>query len=61
MSRPARPNVATWRGFVYVAFVIDVSTRRIVGTIERVKALSAASIAPVLGPWWVLPPSTVRP
>src|SRR5437879_748804 len=25
------PNVATWRGFVYVAFVIDVFARRIVG------------------------------
>jgi putative transposase len=24
-------NVATWRGFVYVAFVIDVFSRRIVG------------------------------
>ena len=39
-SRPARPNelwvadftyVATWAGFVYVAFVIDVFARRIVG------------------------------
>ena len=26
-----RPDVATWRGFVYVAFVIDVFSRRIVG------------------------------
>lgn len=24
-------DVATWRGFVYVAFVIDVFSRRIVG------------------------------
>ena len=39
-SRPPRPNqlwladvtsVATWRGFVYVAFVIDAFARRIVG------------------------------
>ena len=31
--RPAAPDtyVATWRGFVYVAFVIDVYARRIVG------------------------------
>lgn len=38
--RAARPNalrvsdlthVATWRGFVYVAFVIDTFARRIVG------------------------------
>jgi putative transposase len=30
---PARPNtyVATWSGFVYVAFVMDVFSRRIVG------------------------------
>ena len=40
VHRPTRPNqlwvadltyVATWRGFVYVAFVIDVFSRRIVG------------------------------
>jgi transposase InsO family protein len=39
-SRPRGPNqlwvadftyVATWRGFVYVAFVIDIFARRIVG------------------------------
>ena len=39
-SRPTRPNqlwvadftyVATWAGFVYVAFVIDVFARRIIG------------------------------
>jgi putative transposase len=29
--RPTHPYVATWRGFVYVAFVIDVFSRRIVG------------------------------
>ena len=31
MPRPTQPYVATWRGFVYVAFVIDVFARRIVG------------------------------
>ena len=31
MPRPTHPYVATWRGFVYVAFVIDVFARRIVG------------------------------
>ncbi len=29
--RPTHPYVATWQGFVYVAFVIDVLARRIVG------------------------------
>ena len=29
--RPTHPYVATWSGFVYVAFVIDVYARRIVG------------------------------
>lgn len=28
---PTQPYVSTWRGFVYVAFVIDVFARRIVG------------------------------
>ena len=31
MPRPTHPYVATWRGFVDVAFVIDVFARRIVG------------------------------
>jgi transposase InsO family protein len=31
MPRPTQPYVATWRGFVYVAFVVDVFARRIVG------------------------------
>jgi putative transposase len=31
MPRPTHPYVATWRGLVYVAFVIDVFARRIVG------------------------------
>ena len=31
MPRPTHPYVATWGGFVYVAFVIDVFARRIVG------------------------------
>jgi putative transposase len=31
MLRPTHPYVATWGGFVYVAFVIDVFARRIVG------------------------------
>ncbi len=33
VARPKlnRPSVATWRGFAYVAFVIDVFSRRIVG------------------------------
>ena len=31
MPRPTHPYVATWRGFVYVAFVIDIFARRIVG------------------------------
>jgi putative transposase len=31
MPRPTHPYVATWRGFVYAAFVIDVFARRIVG------------------------------
>jgi putative transposase len=31
MPRPTHPYVATWRGFVYVAFVVDVFARRIVG------------------------------
>ena len=30
-QRPTRPYIATWRGFVYVAFVIDAFARRIVG------------------------------
>jgi putative transposase len=29
--RPTHPYVATWAGFVYVAFVIDAYARRIVG------------------------------
>ncbi len=29
--RATHPYVATWRGFVYVAFVIDVFSRKIVG------------------------------
>ena len=28
---PTQPYVATWKGFVYVAFVIDVFSRKIVG------------------------------
>ena len=31
MPRPSHPYVATWRGFVYVAIVIDVFARYIVG------------------------------
>src|SRR5438552_9674020 len=31
MPRPTHPYVATWQGFVYVAFVIDVFARRLVG------------------------------
>lgn len=31
MPRPTHPYVATWQGFVYVAFVIDGFSRRIVG------------------------------
>ena len=31
MPRPTHPYVATWAGFVYVAFVIDVFARRIIG------------------------------
>ena len=31
MPRPTDPYVATWRGFVYVAFVVDAYARRIVG------------------------------
>ena len=31
MPRPTHPYVATWTGFVYVAFVINVFARRIVG------------------------------
>ena len=31
LPRPTHPYVATWQGFVYVAFVIDVFARRIVG------------------------------
>jgi putative transposase len=31
LLRPTHPYVATWQGFVYVAFVIDVFARRIVG------------------------------
>ena len=31
MPRPTHPYVATWAGFVYVAFVIDVFARCIVG------------------------------
>jgi putative transposase len=31
MPRPTHPYGATWSGFVYVAFVIDVFARRIVG------------------------------
>ena len=31
MPRPTHPYVATWMGFVYVAFVIDVFARCIVG------------------------------
>jgi len=30
-QRPTRPYVATWSGYVYVAFVIDVYARRIIG------------------------------
>jgi putative transposase len=29
--RPTHPYVSTWQGFIYVAFVIDVFARRIVG------------------------------
>jgi transposase InsO family protein len=29
--RPTHPYVATWTGFVYIAFVIDAYARRIVG------------------------------
>jgi putative transposase len=31
LPRPTHPYVATWQGFVYVAFVIDAFARRIVG------------------------------
>ena len=31
LLRPTHPYVATWTGFVYVAFVIDAYARRIVG------------------------------
>ncbi len=31
LLRPTHPYVATWQGFVYVAFVIDAFARRIVG------------------------------
>jgi transposase InsO family protein len=31
LPRPTHPYVATWAGFVYVAFVIDTFARRIVG------------------------------
>jgi putative transposase len=31
MPRPTHPYIATWAGFVYAAFVIDVFSRRIVG------------------------------
>jgi hypothetical protein len=31
MPRPTHPYVATWNGFVFVAFVIDVFSRMIVG------------------------------
>jgi putative transposase len=31
LSRPTHPYVSTWAGFVYVAFVIDVYARYIVG------------------------------
>jgi transposase InsO family protein len=31
LLRPTHPYVATWQGFVYVAFIIDVFARRIVG------------------------------
>ncbi len=31
LPRPTHPYVATWQGFVYVAFVIDTFARRIVG------------------------------
>ena len=31
LPRPTQPYVSTWQGFVYVAFVIDVFARRIVG------------------------------
>lgn len=31
LLRPTHPYVATWQGFVYAAFVIDVFARRIVG------------------------------
>jgi len=31
LLRPTHPYVATWTGFVYVAFVIDTFARRIVG------------------------------
>ena len=31
LLRPTHPYVATWTGFVYVAFVIDTYARRIVG------------------------------
>jgi putative transposase len=31
LPRPTHPHVATWTGFVYVAFVIDAYARRIVG------------------------------
>jgi transposase InsO family protein len=29
--RPTHPYVSTWQGWLYVAFVIDVFARRIVG------------------------------
>jgi len=31
MPRPTQPYVSTWQGWLYVAFVIDVFARRIVG------------------------------
>ena len=31
LPRPTQPYVSTWQGWLYVAFVIDVFARRIVG------------------------------
>ena len=31
MPRPTHPYVSTWQGWLYVAFVVDVFARRIVG------------------------------
>jgi hypothetical protein len=41
--------VSTWQGFVYVAFVIDVFARRIVGWRVHSERLAEAGIEPSVG------------